>query len=97
MFTFTSEFFLGVLIGFVLGLLVNWLICNSQLCRSDALFKTGKSKKTTADNKTVNKQNLLARPWNIVRDDENKNKDIDDSDNIINNNDSKEEWNLNLH
>jgi len=35
---------LGVLIGFVLGLLVNWLICNSQLCRSGALFKTGKSR-----------------------------------------------------
>jgi hypothetical protein len=45
MFTFTSEFFLGVLIGFVLGLLVNWLFCNGQLYRTGALFKTGESKK----------------------------------------------------
>ena len=45
MFTFTSEFLLGVLIGFVLDLLVNWLICNSQLYRTGALFKTGESKK----------------------------------------------------
>ena len=34
-----------MLIGFVLGLLVNWLICNSQLYRAGELSKTGKSKK----------------------------------------------------
>ena len=43
MFTFTGEFFIRALIGFVLGLLVNCLICNSQLKRVGALFKTGKS------------------------------------------------------
>src|SRR6185312_1111165 len=39
MFTFTGEFFIRALIGFVLGLLVNCLICNSQLNRAGALFK----------------------------------------------------------
>ena len=44
MFTLTGEFFIGALIGFVLGLLVNYPICNSQLNRAGALFKTGKSR-----------------------------------------------------
>ena len=38
MFTFTNEFFNGALISFVLGLLVNWLIYNSQLNHIGALL-----------------------------------------------------------
>ena len=55
MFTFTSEFFLGMLIGFVLDLLVNWLICNSQLHNMRILSKTIKSRKFPITKRTENK------------------------------------------
>jgi len=50
MFTFTSEFFLGVLIGFVLG-----MICNSQLHNMRILSKTMKSRKLPITKRTENK------------------------------------------
>ena len=48
--TFTSEFFLGVLIGFVLG-----MICNSQLHNMRILSKTMKSRKLPITKRTENK------------------------------------------
>jgi len=70
MFTFTGEFFIGALIGFVLGLLVNCLICNSQLNRAGALFKTGKSNNLRLITKpSANKiySPVLETLWNDLR------------------------------
>ena len=70
MFTFTGEFFIGALIGFVLGLLVNCLICNSQLNRAGVLFKTGKSRKLQLLTKqSINKTYSpdLEKLWNDLR------------------------------
>jgi len=55
MFTFTNEFFNGALIGFVLGLLVNWLICNSQLHNMRTLSKSMKSRKSPITKPSANK------------------------------------------
>ena len=70
MFTFTGEFFIRALIGFILGLLVNCLICNSQLNHAGALFKTGKSRKLQlltkqSTNKTYSPD--LEKLWNDLR------------------------------
>ena len=70
MFTFTGEFFIGALIGFVLGLLVNCLSCNSQLNRAGVLFKTGKSRKLQLLTKqSINKTYSpdLEKLWNDLR------------------------------
>ena len=50
MFTFTSEFFLGILFGFVLGML-----CNSQLHNMRILSKSMKSRKSPITKPSVNK------------------------------------------
>ena len=66
MFTFTSEFFLGMLIGFVLDLLVNWLICNSQLHNMRILSKIMKSRKLPITKPSANK---IYSPdlWNALK------------------------------
>ena len=50
MFTFTSEFFIGILFGFVLGML-----CNSQLHNMRILNKTMKSRNLPITKRTENK------------------------------------------
>ena len=55
MLTFTSEFFFGVFIGFVLGLLLNGTIYNNQLHKMGLLTKTMKSRKLSKTKLSANK------------------------------------------
>jgi len=47
MLTFTSEFFFGVFIGFILGRLLNGIICNGRLNNTGALIQSTKLKSIT--------------------------------------------------
>jgi len=47
MLTFTSEFFFGVFIGFVLGRLLNGIICNGRLNNTGALIQSTNLKSIT--------------------------------------------------
>ena len=55
MLAFASEFFFGVLIGFVLGLLLNSIIYNKQLHNMRLLTKTLKSRKLSKTKPSANK------------------------------------------
>jgi len=55
MLTLTSEFFFGVFIGFVLGLLLNGIIYNNQLRNIGLLTKIIKSRKLSKTKPSANK------------------------------------------
>jgi len=55
MLTFTSEFFFGVFIGFVLGLLINGMVFNSQLHDMGILITNMKSRKSLIMKSLANK------------------------------------------
>ena len=65
MLTLTSEFFFGVFIGFVLGLLLNGIIYNNQLHNMGLLTQDHKVQKVVK-NETIGEQNLFARYRNVV-------------------------------
>jgi len=69
MLTFTSEFFFGVFIGFVLGLLLNGVIYNSQLHNVGLLTKIIKSRKLSKTKPSANKiySPDIATLWNALR------------------------------
>ena len=69
MLTFTSEFFFGVFIGFVLGLLLNGVIYNSQLHNVGLLTKIIKSGKLSKTKLSANKiySPDIATLWNALR------------------------------
>ena len=55
MLTFTSEFFFGVFIGFVLGLLINGMVFNSQFHNMGILITNIKSRKSSIMKLSANK------------------------------------------
>ena len=69
MLTFTSEFFFGVFIGFVLGLLLNGIIYNNQLHNMGLLTQDHKVQKVVK-NKTIGEQIYspdIETLWNDLR------------------------------
>src|SRR5438128_1718167 len=67
MLTFTSEFLFGVFIGFVLGLLLNGIICNGRL-NTGALIQSTKLKsitKLSAANKIYSPE--IEKLWNDLK------------------------------
>ena len=68
MLTFTSEFLLGVFIGFVLGLLLNGILRNSRLNNAGALIQSTKLKfitKLPVANKIYSPE--IEKLWNDLK------------------------------
>ena len=69
MLTFASEFFFGVFIGFVLGLLINGMVFNSQLRNMEILITNMKSRKSLIMKPSANKiySPDIEKLWNDLR------------------------------
>ena len=68
MLTFTSEFFVGVFIGFALGLLLNAILCNGRPNNTGALIQTIKLQsitKLSATNKIYSPE--IEKLWNDLK------------------------------